>query len=120
MIPTPTGVAGGCRNHERVATTKLHGAAAEQNGKFGYTILTMLLANFYLCFFHAWAAPFGEPCMKKARVKLDNRIVKIVLSNLIWFGPCKVQTTTARILVIPEAVAQNDSWLNMNVACMLK
>jgi hypothetical protein len=39
------------------------------------------VGQFYLCFFHAWAAPFGGPCMKKARVKLDNRIVKTVLSN---------------------------------------
>jgi hypothetical protein len=50
MVPSPTGVAGGCRNHERVATTILHGAAAQQNGKSGYTILTMLLANFTLAF----------------------------------------------------------------------
>ena len=40
-----------------------------------------LVGQFYFCFFHAWAAPFGGPCKKKARVKLDNRIVKIVLSK---------------------------------------
>jgi hypothetical protein len=40
-----------------------------------------VVGQFYLCFFHPWAALYGGPCIKKAKVKLDNRIVKIVLSN---------------------------------------
>ena len=40
-----------------------------------------LVAQFYLCFFLASAAPTGGPCKETARVKLDNRIVKIMLSK---------------------------------------
>jgi hypothetical protein len=45
-----------------------------------------LVRQFYLCSFHAWAATLGGPCMKKARVKLDNKIVKIVLSMYMGKG----------------------------------
>ena len=38
-----------------------------------------LVGQFYLCCSHAWAAPFGGPCKKTARVKLDNKIVRIML-----------------------------------------
>ena len=39
-----------------------------------------VVGQFNLCFFHACAAPLGGACMEKARVKLDNIIVKIMLS----------------------------------------
>jgi hypothetical protein len=43
--------------------------------------LDVFVGQFYLSFFLAWAASFGGPCKEKATVKLDNRIVKIVLSK---------------------------------------
>jgi hypothetical protein len=39
-----------------------------------------VVGQFNLCLFHACAAPLGGACMEKARVKLDNIIVKMVLS----------------------------------------
>jgi hypothetical protein len=45
---------------------------------FGYTILTMLLANF-TCAFCMHGPLLGGPWMENARVKLDNNIVKMVL-----------------------------------------
>ncbi len=40
-----------------------------------------VVCQFHLCFFHACAATLGGAGMKKARVKLANWIVKIMLSR---------------------------------------